>query len=209
MIKALNEYMQNMRKPAGIMGHVAMLGMNVGHTPVAWFGLRHLDFGKPQSILDIGCGGGANIKRMLALSPSSSRVDGIDHSEECVARSRRKNWRNVNRGRAIITVGDVSALDKPDKLYDVVTAFETVYFWPDIETAFREVYRVLKPGGAFLICNETDASREQDVKYARIIDGMKNYSPEDLKGLLEAAGFSDIIVDVNKLKFMVVMGYKR
>ncbi len=33
--------------------------------------------------------------------------------------------------------------------FEVVTAFETVYFWPELTQNFREVYRVLKPGGDF------------------------------------------------------------
>lgn len=36
--------------------------------------------------------------------------------------------------------------------FDVVTAFETVYFWPELAQNFREVYRVLKPGGIFCGC---------------------------------------------------------
>ena len=38
----------------------------------------------------------------------------------------------------------------------MVTAFETVYFWPELAQNFREVYRVLKPGGVFFICNEAN-----------------------------------------------------
>lgn len=33
-------------------------------------------------------------------------------------------------------------------------AFETIYFWSDLETNFKEIYRVLRKGGQFLICNE-------------------------------------------------------
>ena len=40
-------------------------------------------------------------------------------------------------------------------------AFETVYFWPELAQNFREVYRVLKPGGIFFICNE--ANGETDI----------------------------------------------
>ena len=36
--------------------------------------------------------------------------------------------------------------------FDAVTAFETVYFWPDLPRCFREVFRVLRPGGTFCGC---------------------------------------------------------
>lgn len=39
-----------------------------------------------------------------------------------------------------------------DASFDAVTAFETIYFWPDLPKCFREVYRVLKPGGTFCGC---------------------------------------------------------
>ena len=46
---------------------------------------------------------------------------------------------------------------------DRVTAFETVYFWPELAQNFREVYRVLKPGGVFFICNEAVSYTHLDV----------------------------------------------
>ena len=45
--------------------------------------------------------------------------------------------------------------------FDAVTAFETVYFWPDLPLCFREVYRVLKPSGTFLICNESNGDTDK------------------------------------------------
>ena len=53
--------------------------------------------------------------------------------------------------------------------FDAVTAFETVYFWPDLTQCFREVYRVLKPGGDILICNESSGDMDKDKKWTAII----------------------------------------
>ena len=33
--------------------------------------------------------------------------------------------------------------------FDVITAFETIYFWPDISEVFKKVYKILKIGGTF------------------------------------------------------------
>lgn len=46
--------------------------------------------------------------------------------------------------------GDVRELPFGDGSFDQVTAFETVYFWPDLENAFRQVLRCCGPVGAFL-----------------------------------------------------------
>jgi ubiquinone/menaquinone biosynthesis C-methylase UbiE len=48
----------------------------------------------------------------------------------------------------------VSQIPWEDGAFDLVTAFETVYFWPDFEGGLKEVRRVLKPGGTLFICNE-------------------------------------------------------
>ena len=79
-----------------------------------------------------------------------------------------------------------------DSRFDAATAFETVYFWPDLPQYFREVYRVLKPGGTFLICNESNGDTDKDEKWTEIIGGMIIYKDAELKAYLEQAGFHDV-----------------
>ena len=82
--------------------------------------------------------------------------------------------------------------------FDAVTAFETVYFWPDLPQCFREVYRVLKPGGTFLICNESNGDTDKDKKWTEIIGGMTIYKDAELKTYLEQAGFHDVQIHKKK-----------
>jgi len=49
-----------------------------------------------------------------------------------------------------------------DNWFDAVTAFETVYFWPDLLRCFREVWRVLKPGGAFFFFNGRNGDTDKE-----------------------------------------------
>nr|MCR5522387.1 methyltransferase domain-containing protein [Clostridia bacterium] len=76
--------------------------------------------------------------------------------------------------------------------FDIVTAFETVYFWQNIEKAFSEIYRVLKSEGVFAITNESTGTDKTSVKFSQIIDGMNLYTGEKLKALLEKVGFTSI-----------------
>ena len=76
--------------------------------------------------------------------------------------------------------------------FDHVSAFETVYFWPELKKCFSEVNRVLKDGGTFLICNESDGMNASDDKWTKIIDGMKIYNCDQLITALKEAGFMEI-----------------
>ena len=88
--------------------------------------------------------------------------------------------------------GDVSALPFVDASFDLVSAFETVYFWPGPDRSFSEVFRVLRTGGVFMVVNEADGKNKADEKWTTIIDGMKIYGKEELERYLREAGFTRI-----------------
>lgn len=57
-------FFENMGNPQGKLGNIQLKSMNKEHTPVSLWGLKHLDIKPDDIILDIGCGGGMNVKRM-------------------------------------------------------------------------------------------------------------------------------------------------
>ncbi len=105
--------------------------------------------------------------------------------------------------------GDVSALPFDENSFNLVTAFETVYFWPDIENCFRQVFRVLRSGGLFLIVNESDGTDAMGEKWEKMIDGMKLYKGEELADILKKAGFTDITVGQNVQKHWLAVCGRR
>ena len=145
-------FFENTRKPVGLGGKLMVAMMNLGHTPVATWGLEFLHLSPDAKVLDCGCGGGANMKRLLKKCPQGI-VKGIDYSPVSVQKARSLNRAAIQEGRCVVWQGSVEHIIFAKDWFDAVTAFETVYFWPDLPQCFREVYRVLKPGGTFLICN--------------------------------------------------------
>ena len=63
-------FFENTRKPEGFGGKIMVAMMNIGHSAVARWGLRFLKLTPDDKVLDCGCGGGANIKRMLKKMPA-------------------------------------------------------------------------------------------------------------------------------------------
>ena len=139
--------------------------------------------------MDAGCGGGANLARWLAQCPNG-QVTGLDYSPVSVATAKKYNRQAIADGRCQVVQGNVAELPFEDNTFDVVSAFETVYFWPGLEACFAEVLRVLKPGGLFFLCNETDGKNpEIEAKWMKKIQGMQVYDKEQLRSALSAAGF--------------------
>ena len=200
-------FFENTRNPVGIGGKIMVALMNLGHSPVARWGLRFLELTPDAKVLDCGCGGGANIKRLLKLCPEGT-VRGIDYSPVSVEKSKRVNKAAVARGRCDVLCASVAELPFESEQFDLVTAFETVYFWPDLPRCFCEVGRVLKPGGTLFICNESNGDTDRDEKWTEIIGGMTIYKDTELKAYLEQAGFHDVQIHKKK-SWLCVTARKR
>ena len=184
-------FFDNMRKPQGKLGNIQLKSMNKEHTPVSLWGLKHLNIKPDDIILDVGCGGGINVKRM---AENAKKVYGIDYSIESVNLSREVNEKLIDEGKVEIREGNVKSLPFEDNTFDIVTAFETVYFWPDIEKCFGEVKRVLKPGGIFLIGMETNGSDNLIMKFWKHFIDMEMYDDGELRAFLQNNGYNQITV---------------
>lgn len=190
-------FFQNTRKPEGFGGKIMVAMMNVGHSAVARWGLQFLNAAPDAKVLDCGCGGGANMKTLLKLCPKG-KVQGIDYAAVSVEKAQKVNASAIEAGRCAVQQASVAELPFEAERFDVVTAFETVYFWPDLPQCFLEVWRVLKPRGIFLICNESNGDTDKDEKWTRIIGGMTIYKDTELEAYLEQAGFRDVQIHKRK-----------
>ena len=80
--------------------------MNFGHAPLTNWGLSHVTFHEGMTMLDIGCGGGATLQRLLKRS-SNAKAYGIDISEESVAKAKEVNKELLDK-QAFVCQGTAS-----------------------------------------------------------------------------------------------------
>ena len=187
------------QSPHGLMGSLMLSGMNIGHGKMATWGFTQFEMPRSGVLLDIGCGGGANVKRMLEKS-EDALVYGVDLSAASVEKSRKTVGRYLGE-RCEIFQGSAEQLPFDDGVVDLATAFETVYFWPDLTVCFREVHRILKEGGIFAVINDPG---DQGKNWEDKIPGMTAYSAADIERLMLEAGFTEIKASSDKNSYCVI-----
>ncbi|MCC6095004.1 MAG: class I SAM-dependent methyltransferase [Eubacterium sp.] len=179
--------------------------MNHSHAYLRNWAFPMLSWKPGMHILDVGCGGGAAIHEMLKLS-DHSQIDGVDYSETSVKTAAETNAAELGR-RVSVTRGNICSLPFADDTYDLVTAVETTYFWPDMEKAFHEIYRVLKKDGVVAVINEgSDPDLHTD--WPNPDGSITIYRPEELTGFMKNAGFVDISVKRGEGDIILVQGRK-
>ena len=188
-------FRNNFGNPQGFIGRLMLSGMNMGHSPMAKWAFTQFDVPDDGMLVDIGCGGGFTIRRLLDRS-NNGFVYGIDISSTSVEKSKKTNKKNIGK-RCEVLLGNAENLPLKDNSIKLATAFETVYFWKDLEKCFAEVKRTIRPGGKFVVVNEPG---DPEKHWEKMIPGMKSYTPDEIKQAMEAAGFID--VKITKKKFM-------
>lgn len=195
--KLMEKIVKQCRKPTGRSGRLLARGMNYGsHRKLAEWGLSQASIDKDDTILDVGCGGGRTVNTIAKIA-TEGKVYGIDYSEDSVAVSSKINKELIDAGRVEIIHASAESLPFPDDFFDLVTAVETYYFWPDLINNLREIRRVLKPGGTVILINEAyrhEKFEKRNAKWARLGD-FTCHLPEEFEEFLSEAGYSSIQID--------------
>jgi SAM-dependent methyltransferase len=202
--------MRQVRKPNRWIGRPFLWLMNRTHSALTDWGLEHVAIEKDFTILDVGCGGGRTIQKLAAIAREGS-VYGVDYASGSVAASRAKNAELIKAGRVEVRQGSVSHLPFSEAKFDLVTAVETQYYWPDMVNDMKEIRRTLKPGGRLIIIAETfSGGRFDNVKGSvMLLLGSNALSEEKQRELFRSAGYDEIETFVEKRKgWICVVGRK-
>jgi ubiquinone/menaquinone biosynthesis C-methylase UbiE len=198
------------RRPFGWLGRSTARSMNARHSSVTDWGLSHITIGESSTILDVGCGGGRTIEKMAAIA-SQGKVFGVDYSPASLEVARAVNATLIAASRVDIREASVSALPFSDATFDLVTAVETHYYWPNPAADVREIVRVLKPGGRVLVIAETYAGGWMSALTRPVMAmlGGRSWTLDQHRAWFEAAGLLQVSVDsVPAKNWMCVVGTK-
>ncbi|HUO37976.1 MAG TPA: class I SAM-dependent methyltransferase [Mycobacterium sp.] len=136
---------------------------------------------RPQDVLDVGCGTGALLERAASTWPNAHLV-GIDASEQMAAKARSKH---AGDSRYRFEVADAAALPLPDGSVDLALSTISFHHWSDQAGGVREVARVLRASGVFVLA---------DIRPPWLLRPVMGrfYAEQSRRRLLDAAGYTVI-----------------
>ncbi|WP_113930955.1 class I SAM-dependent methyltransferase [Bacillus sp. P14.5] len=191
--------------PRGIVGTYIGEKMVRQHRVEVDWTIEQLTIQPNDRILDLGCGAGDAIARLLQAH-NHIHVTGLDRSPTIVRSALLRNRPDVQAGRAEIVQGDLGTLPFPDAQFDRVFSIHTLYFWEDVPAVLTEIERILAPGGSFVI---TYCDGKGDVTW----DGITSIVREQFIPAASTLGLTDIVEtrgpDSRDYHTVAVMGRKR
>ncbi|HUJ63491.1 MAG TPA: methyltransferase domain-containing protein [Kofleriaceae bacterium] len=141
---------------------------------------------RPGPWLDLSCGPGAFVRALAAAAPGALVV-GLDISRAMldVAAQRTAGYSN-----AVLIRGDAHALPFIDGAFGGVNNAGALHAYDDPELVFREVRRVLRPGGVYVGSTFAPAPHLVGRLAARVA-GIRRFEPGELRAWLQRIGFAD------------------
>ncbi len=192
-------------RPNGLTGAIAGKLMNIVHygfykNIINKHVITAIKSTNQITVLDVGCGGGVSVK-IFANSPVIKKIYGIDYSDDMVELSRKFNSKEISDKKAEVLIADVSELPFNENHFDIITAFDTINFWPNHKQAISEILRILKKGGSFFIINSYP---KEGTKW---YDFVKFKDESEYKEYLNNNGFNDVKVAFEK-NTIIIKGRK-
>ena len=177
------------RRPGGLLGYL-LYRFPLGHKAGFDLALDRLPPDRNDHVLEVGCGGGVFLRRLLARG---CRAVAIDHSPDMVTNSGKLNARALADGRLTLHQADAAALPVADGAFDKVYCLNAFFFFPQPLESLREMARALKPGGRLALITSPPAFRQQIARFSpSIAENMRFDAPETLAEWAQDAGLRPI-----------------
>lgn len=120
-------------------------------------------------------------------------LTGVDYSPVSVELSRETNAQDIQNGKMEVLEASVEHLPFEEGSFDKIITVESFYFWPDPAENLKEVLRILKKGGVFLLI--ADIYQKEGLRES-VLENIKQYhlfnpTKEEFRRLFEQAGFAE------------------
>lgn len=186
--KELQEIARQLRKPEGEMGKKIGIMMNEGNLFMNKSAIEALSLTPGDHILEIGPGNGLFVKDILSVD-DSIRYTGVDFSELMIEEAKEINSEWLEKKRAEFVLANVEKLPCKDHSFTKIFTINTLYFWNEPKIVLKEIKRVLKPGGKFLLVFRPEESLSQ-LPFTKF--GFKMYKSSEASELLSQNDFKII-----------------
>lgn len=137
------EQARHARGPIGRLVASIMASETRAHNERA---IAALDVADGDHVIDVGCGPGRGLAALAARTRCGTVV-GADPSELMAEIATGRNRDLVRKKRAKVLIAGADSLPFPDKTFDKALCVHVLYFWKDLRANFKEIGRILKPGG--------------------------------------------------------------
>ena len=161
---------------------------------------KHANIQQGETVLDIGSGLGIDSFIAATKAGSEGRIIGIDLAAQQVAHAQQ---RADERGLDIrFATADMERLPLPDNSFDVVISNGAFCLAPNKEASFREIFRVLKPGGRMVVCTSTiqNSSLDENIQWPLCMRMFIEKSA--IQPMCEQIGFANVLVDDSDSKMV-------
>ncbi|XXM72447.1 class I SAM-dependent methyltransferase [Lysinibacillus sphaericus] len=152
-------------RPTGMLGRFIGEKMIRQHQPETLWTIENLKLQQNERVLEVGCGAGFALKQISSMN-GTHHITGLDLSDTLIHSAVLRNKKAIRQDRMKLVPGRVEELPFPDEQYSAVFSIHSVYFWEDLFSSFREIHRVMEPGGRVMItlCDGKDGEEWTSVK---------------------------------------------
>ncbi|EAD2558646.1 class I SAM-dependent methyltransferase [Listeria monocytogenes] len=180
LINYLSEQAAN---PRGIIGEITTKIWSSYFEDLSKWTISNTEMGDATNILDIGYGGGSNVKNLVELNKNVT-IYGVDISKESYKTATNLNKKAINNGKVKLSIQDVALMNYPADFFDIVYAIQTHMYWDNPRKGFEEIYRVMSNEAVFILSSEKD-------KIEYHMDEYKTTA--SLTALLKEIGFGEVV----------------
>ena len=196
--------------PSGWFGkYVIGHSLKLANTALYNFMLDKFTPHNEEKVLDVGFGPG-QLFDILHKRNVQCQMCGVEISKEMINKVSKQHLGLIDAGRLRIVEAGISEMPLKSNSQDIVYTANTLYFWPDPTADIAEVYRVIAPGGTFIM---GFTPKEKMVEFPLDFSIFNTYTKEDVTKLLKTAGFINVEIheepDASGFKLTCIRGCKQ